>query len=134
VLISARTAELPILCLDGTLVPTDRVTARAERGYLWYSGKHHALGGRMQVLTDPSGFPLWTSPVRPGSTHDLTAARELVLPTRAVPARPQGLPVLADKGYTGVAIGVHVPVKHQPDGPLHVDNCCYCRVRQPSPW
>jgi hypothetical protein len=34
------------LCLDGTLVPTDRVAVRAERGHhLWYSGKHHALGG-----------------------------------------------------------------------------------------
>jgi hypothetical protein len=36
--------------------------------------------GSVQVLTDPTGFPLWISGVRPGSTHDLTAARELVLP------------------------------------------------------
>jgi DDE superfamily endonuclease len=33
--------------------------------------------------------------------------------------------VLADKGYTGADIGVHVPIKHQPDGPLHTDNRCY---------
>ncbi len=63
------------MCLDGTLVSTDRIAARAERGHhLWYSGKHHAFGGTVQVLTDPTGFPLWVSRMRPGSTHDLTAA------------------------------------------------------------
>jgi hypothetical protein len=33
--------------------------------------------------------------------------------------------VLADKGYTGAGVGIHVPVKHQPDGPLHTDNLRY---------
>src|SRR5205085_1059835 len=89
------------LCLDGTLVPTDRVAARAEAGHdLWCSGKHHRHGGSLQVLTDPTGFPLWVSAVRPGSTHDLTAARELVLPA-LYPHAARGLPVLADKGYIG---------------------------------
>jgi DDE superfamily endonuclease len=78
----------------------------------------------VQVLTDPTGFPLWTSAVRPGSTHDLTAARELVLPA-LYPHAARGLPVLADKGYTGAGIGVHVPVRHHPAGPLHIDNRCY---------
>ena len=109
VLTLARRGALPFLCLDGTLVPTDRVAAHAERGHhLWYSGKHRAFGGSMQVLCDPGGFPLWVSDVRPGSTHDLTAARELVLPT-LYPHTARGLPVLADKGYTGAGIGVHVP-------------------------
>jgi DDE superfamily endonuclease len=47
--------------------------------------------------------------VLPGSTHDLTAAREHVLPQ----ARPylKDLPVLADPGYEGAGAGVHVPVK-----------------------
>src|SRR3954451_13509535 len=81
VLADAHAAGLPFVCLDGTLIPTDRVAARAERGHhLWYSGKHHAFGGNVQVVFDPTGFPLWVSDVRPGSTHDLTAARELVLP------------------------------------------------------
>ena len=125
VLDRARTADLPFVCLDGTLVRTDRVAARAERGHhLWYSGKHHAFGGSVQVLADATGFPLWVSDVRPGSTHDLTAARELVLPT-LYPHAARGLPVLADKGYTGAGLGVHVPVRHQPDGPLHIDNRCY---------
>jgi hypothetical protein len=125
VLASARADGLAFVCLDGTLVPTDRVAARAERGHhLWYSGKHHAFGGSVQVLTDPTGFPLWISAVRPGSTHDLTAARELVLPA-LYPHAARGLPVLTDKGYTGAGIGVHVPVRHQPDGPLHTNNRCY---------
>jgi hypothetical protein len=29
-----------------------------------------------QVLTDPFGRLLWASPALPGSTHDLTAARQ----------------------------------------------------------
>jgi hypothetical protein len=125
VLARARTADLPFVCLDGTLVPTDRVAARAERGHhRWYSGKHRAFGGSVQVLADPTGFPLWVSAVCPGSTHDLTAARQLVLPT-LYPHAARGLPVLADKGYTGAGLGVHVPVKHQPDGRLHVDNRTY---------
>ena len=98
VLTHARAVGLPFLCLDGTLIPTDRVAARAERGHhLWYSGKHHAFGGSVQVLCDPGGFPLWVSAVRPGSTHDLTAARELVLPA-LYPHAARGLPVLADQG------------------------------------
>ena len=55
----ARRGALPFLCLDGTLIPTDRVAARAERGHhLWYSGKHHAFGGSVQVLCNPGGFSL----------------------------------------------------------------------------
>ena len=125
VLNRAHAAGLAFLCLDGTLGPTDRVAARAEAGHnLWYSGKHHAFGGSVQVLTDPTGFPLWISGVRPGSTHDLTAAREMVLPT-LYPHAARGLPVLADKGYTGAGVGIHTPIKRQPEGPLHIDNRCY---------
>ncbi len=36
--------------------------------------------------------------------------------------------MLGDKGYTGASIGVHVPFKHHPDGPLHTDNRCYNRL------
>ncbi|SFT80536.1 DDE superfamily endonuclease [Geodermatophilus amargosae] len=67
---------------------------------------------------------MWVSAVRPGSTHDLTAARELVLPA-LYPYAARGLPVLTDKGYTGASVGIHTPVKHHPDGPLHTDNRCY---------
>jgi hypothetical protein len=105
VLDRARVAGVVFLSLDGTLIPTDRVATRVEVGgrpahHLWFSGKDRAFGGTVQVLTDHTGFPLWVSAVR-------------------------GLPVLADKGYTGAGLGILVPYKNRPDGPLHVNNRCY---------
>jgi hypothetical protein len=47
------------------------------------------------------------SAARPGSNHDLTAAREPVLYRRAA----RGLPILADKGYSDAGVGVQTPVK-----------------------
>lgn len=97
--------------LDGTLIETDRVAARTEAGNdLWYSGKHKKHGGNIQVVCDPTGFPVWTSPVEPGSTHDITAARAHALPA-LYRAAAHGLPTLTDKGYTGAGLGAHVPLK-----------------------
>jgi hypothetical protein len=62
------------------------------------------------VVTDPSGFPIWTSPVEPGSLHDITCAQRHALPA-LYPAAAAGLPTLTDKGYTGAGIGIHVPFK-----------------------
>ena len=129
VLPDAHRAGVVFLCLDGTLIPTDRVATRVEvdghrAHHLWFSGKHRAFGGNVQVLTDHTGFPLWVSAVRPGSTVDLTAARDLVLPT-LYPHAVRGLPVLADKGYTGAGAGILVPYKNRPEGPLHVNNRSY---------
>ena len=47
---------------------------------------------------------MYTGPVEPGSTHDLTAARLHVLPALYRSAW-LGMPVLADKGYQGAGIG-----------------------------
>jgi hypothetical protein len=112
VLARARRDGWSHLTLDGTLIQTDRVsTKKQETGHdLWYSGKHKKHGGNVQVLCDPKGFPVWTSPVEPGSTHDITAARLHVLPT-LYPAAAAGLPTLTDKGYDGAGIGIHTPVK-----------------------
>jgi len=73
----------------------------------------------VQALAGPGGVPLWVSDVLPGSTHDLTAARELVLPE----GRPylKDLPILADSGYEGAGAGVHVPVKKPARGELDAD-------------
>lgn len=99
------------VCLDGTLIETSRSSAKSASGHdNWYSGKHHHHGGNIQVLTDPTGFPVWTSPVEPGSTHDITAARAHAFPA-LYPAAAAGLPTLTDKGYTGAGIGIHVPLK-----------------------
>ena len=85
----------------------------------WYSGKAHEPAGNVQALAAPGGVPLWVSDVLPGSTHDVTAARELVLPG----ARPylKDLPFLADSGYEGAGAGVHVPVRKPARGELDAD-------------
>jgi len=112
----ARAQELTHLLLDGTLIGTDRCTARSASGHdAWYSGKHKRHGANVQVLADPAGFPLWVSDARPGSIHDITCARELVLPALYRHAA-RDLPVLADKGYTGAGIGIHVPARNPGGG------------------
>jgi hypothetical protein len=115
---------LPYLILDGTIIAADRCAEKktSKKGReidRWYSGKAHHSGGNVQALTAPRGVPLWVSGVLPGSTHDLTAAREQVLPQ----ARPylKDLPFLADSGYEGAGAGVHVPVKKPVRGELDPD-------------
>ena len=115
---------LPYLILDGTLISSDRCADKktSKKGKeidKWYSGKAHEPAGNVQALAAPGGVPLWVSGVLPGSTHDLTAARELVLPG----ARPylNKLPFLADSGYEGAGAGVLVPVKKPRRGELDPD-------------
>ena len=115
---------LPYLILDGTLISSDRCAGKktSKKGKeidAWYSGKAHEAAGNVQALAAPGGVPLWISDVLPGSTHDVTAARELVLPQ----ARPylKDLPFLADSGYEGAGAGVHVPVKKPARGELDAD-------------
>jgi DDE superfamily endonuclease len=121
-----RAAEegLSHVILDGKIVPADRcrektLSVRGEVIDLWYSGKAHAHGGNIQAVIAPDGFPLWVSEVEPGSVHDITAARIHALPT-LYPAVASGLPALADPGYDGAGIGIHVPVK-QPAGGRDLD-------------
>jgi hypothetical protein len=54
--------------------------------------------GNVQVLTDPTGYPVWVSDVEPGSTHDITAARTHALPA-LYPAAAHGLPTLTGPGW-----------------------------------
>jgi hypothetical protein len=115
---------LPYLILDGTLISSDRCADKktSKKGKeidKWYSGKAHEPAGNVQALASPGGVPLWVSEVLPGSTHDLTAARDLVLPG----VRPylKDLPILADSGYEGAGAGVHVPVKKPARGELDID-------------
>lgn len=56
----------------------------------------------VQVLTDPFGRLLWASPALPGSTHDLTAARQHGI-TEAL--TESGLKRGADKAYQGAGRG-----------------------------
>jgi hypothetical protein len=119
------------LIMDGKLIASDRCLEKTEsiKGEpidLWYSGKSHAHGGNIQALFAPDGFPLWISHVEPGSTHDLTAAREHLLAALYAAAGQNGLPTLADSGYEGAGRGVYTPVKHPTDGQvLDIDTRTY---------
>lgn len=122
VLDKAKREDWPYVTLDGTLIRTDRVGQRAENGnHLWYSGKHKTQGANVQIVADPSGFPVWSSDVEPGSVVDITAAHAHCLGA-LYKAAADGLPTLADKGYQGAGIGVHTPVKGHN---LDVDNRSY---------
>ena len=116
--------------LDGTVVAGDRDAAPtiSKKGKLidaWYSGKAHHHGGNLQAVMRPDGLPIWISGVEPGGVHDLTAARSNCL-AALYAAAAAGLPTLADGGYVGAGIGVHVPIK-QPGGTqvLDIDNRTY---------
>jgi hypothetical protein len=122
-LLAARAAGHSHVTVDGTLIRTDRVrtpgpTVRADRSDrrvdLWWSGKHAAHGGNVQIIAAPDGWPLWTSGVRPGREHDTTALR----------AHAEALPLLAawtdtdhaalaDLGYEGERAALTTPIKHR---------------------
>src|SRR3954467_3763459 len=130
-LLAARAAGHAHVHVDGTLIRTDRCSVpgptvrrgRAEaRVDLWWSGKHAAHGGNVQVVTVPDGWPIWTSPVRPGREHDTTALR----------AHAEALPLLTewtdeahaalgDLGYEGAQATLTIPIKRTADRPLTDD-------------
>ena len=118
-LLAARLAGHTHVGLDGTLIRTDRskaagpsMTADGRAVDLWWSGKHHHHGGNVQVVTAPDGWPLWTSPVRPGREHDTTCARAHadMLPVLDAWTDEQHV-VLADLGYEGENDRLVCPVK-----------------------
>src|SRR3712207_1712890 len=117
-----RAAGWSHVVLDGTLIRTDRCRVKnPDTGHdLWYSGKHHAHGGNVQIVSDPDGHPVAVSDVEPGSSHDLAATRATgFLGALHAAAALLGLPALADKGYDGAGAGVLTPAK---GGNLHPDN------------
>ncbi|SEF29740.1 DDE superfamily endonuclease, partial [Amycolatopsis pretoriensis] len=127
VLTDRRAAGDTHVILDGTLIPCDRVAAttiktkgtnRGATVHLWYSGKHRSFGGNIQFLATADGFPLWVSPVLPGSRNDLSAARDLGITGALTAAAAAGLPTLADKAYHAAGIGIRTPVKKTAGQPL----------------
>ena len=112
------------MILDGKLFSTDRVaeqvtSVKGEEIDAWYSGKHHRPGGNVQAVIRPDGLPLWASEAEPGHVHDITAARQHAL-AALYRAASLGMPTLADSGYEGAGIGIHVPVKN-PGGNQELD-------------
>ena len=130
-LLAAKAAGHTHVILDGSLIYTDRnSTPGPTRGVdLWWSGKHHHHGGNIQVVSAPDGWPLWTSPVRPGREHDTTAARadpDLLDDIAAWGA--DGHLGLADLGYEGEADLLRIPIKKPAHGELTVDQQAYNAV------
>lgn len=129
----ARNDDALYVILDGKLFTCDRISEKTTsvKGTTidrWYSGKHRAQGGNIQALTTPDGFPIWVSPVEPGSVHDITAAEQHVLGALYWAASQLDLPTLADGGYQGAGAGVHTVIKRSKTGrgrPLDADNHTY---------
>lgn len=123
-LLAARAAGHTHVHLDGTLIHTDRSRAPGPTAGmdLWWSGKHHHHGGNVQVVTAPDGWPLWTSPVRPGREHDTTCARthDRLLDTLLAWTDDTHV-VLADLGYEGENTRLTCPVKNARGGVLTPD-------------
>ncbi|REH26979.1 DDE superfamily endonuclease [Kutzneria buriramensis] len=95
------------LILDGQVFTTDRcgeqtITATGKQIDAWYWGETDEHGGNAQVLSAPTGFPLWVSDVETGSVHDLTAAHKHVLGRL-----PTGSADAGDGGYTGAGRRTH---------------------------
>jgi dienelactone hydrolase len=112
----ARIARLAYAILDGTLIPTDRLSGAADRRH--YAGKHRRHGVNAQVIADCAGRLIWLSAALPGSTHDLTAAREHGIIDALAEA---GVRTFADKGYQGAGGTVRTPFKrHHRRPPLSV--------------
>lgn len=123
--------------LDGTLIRTWRCTTMAtdtNRDPL-YSGKHHDHGVNVQALTSTSGDLLYLGQARPGSRHDLAAARADGIIDAVTEA---GIEVLADSGYQGVGGTIRTPIK-RPKGKGHNGwekraNSAHARVRAAAEW
>ena len=120
----ARAEGAPFVILDGRLFSTDRLaeqvtSVKGEEIDAWYSGKHHRPGANVQAVMLPGGLPIWAGPAEPGHVHDITAARACALPALYL-AASLGMPTLADSGYEGAGIGIHVPVK-SPAGNQELD-------------
>src|SRR4051794_35113426 len=108
--------------IAATCRPTARTDGSDRRVDLWWSGKHAAHGGNVQVVTVPDGWPIWTSPVRPGREHDTTALRTHA---EALPLltewTDEAHAALGDLGYEGAQATLTIPIKRTADRPLTDD-------------
>jgi hypothetical protein len=128
---AAKAAGHGHLLLDGTLIETDACHAPGPTTGvdLWWSGKHKRHGGNIQVLSTPDGFPLWTSPVRPGREHDMSCARtHNLLNTLDTNTQAGGPITITDTGYEGAPENFRMPHKKPAGGELTLDQKQYNKV------
>ncbi len=97
-------ARKAYVILDGTPLRIDRIAA--DRPH--HSGKHKRHDMNVQVLADPAGHLLWTSPALPGPAHDLTAARTHGIVDALTAA---DIPCWADKACPGAGGPIRVPYR-----------------------
>ena len=107
---------VPYVILDGKVFGTDACAgttenAKGDEVHRWYSGRKRRYGASVQAVMLPGGLPVWAGPAGPGSVPDIDAARTTALPF-LYRAAARGLPCLADAGYQGAGIGIHVPAKN----------------------
>jgi hypothetical protein len=130
-LLAAKAAGHTHVIVDGTLIATDRIAVPGPTPGvdLWWSGKHKHHSGNAQVVPAPDGWPLWTSEVRPGREHDLTAAKAdphlLALVALWV---SDGQMSLADLAYEGEPETFKVPFKKPKGGTLTEDQQAFNAV------
>ena len=101
------------------------------------AGKHGCHGGNVQVNDAADGWPLWTSPVRPGREHDTTA---LCTHPEALPALAEWTDAehaaLGDLGYEGERDPLTVPIKTPAERRLTADertiNLLHAATRAPA--
>lgn len=122
------------LLLDGTLIPTWRCAALAteDNEDPLYNAKHRRHGMTLQGITDTGGELLFLGQARPGSTHDLTAARADGIVQAVTDA---DIETTADAGYQGAGGTVRTPIK-RPKGKGHnswekLANTTLARLRAP---
>ncbi len=99
-----RLANAGYVIIDGTFIP-------AQNAYLpgYFNYKHKQCGLVTLTVTAPDGVPIWFSPPRPGSVHDLTLLKDSGL---LAVLEELGLGAVADKGFTGLDTDTHLlPVK-----------------------
>lgn len=116
--------------LDGTVIAMDRCRTKGPgKADLWWSGKHGHRGGNVQVLSDPDGWPIWVSHVRPGRQHDITCAKAhegLIEGLEALEGN--GILVMVDLGYLGMSPCFRLPRKKPSWRKLFLHEQVYNRV------
>ncbi|WP_420874281.1 transposase family protein [Nocardia gipuzkoensis] len=101
---------------------------------LWWSGKHRHHGGNLQIITAPDGRPIWSSDVRPGREHDITALR--THPGLRQASRGwvrHDLPVLTALGYEDESRPVTEAIKKPAGGQLTEEQKTANKVHNSKP-
>jgi hypothetical protein len=123
------------LLLDGTLIRTWRCAALATDANPdpLFNGKHRCHGLNVQALSTPGGELVFLGQARPGSVHDLAAARADRITDAVTEA---DIETLADTGYQGAGGTIRTPIR-RPAGKSHngwerAANSALARLRAPA--